>query len=72
MAIIFFSGDRQKEYARGNGGAIMRPRITMDKAAPYQGAMDFSHLLDAPAGKYGHVQIKDGHFYLENGKRILR
>ena len=48
----------------------MRQRITMDKAAPYQGAMDFSHLLDAPAGKYGHVQIKDGHFYFENGKRI--
>lgn len=32
---------------------------------------DVSNLvLDAPAGKYGFVQVKDGHFYFENGKRI--
>ena len=48
----------------------MKQKIMMDKASPYQGALDFSYLLDAPAGKYGHVQIKDGHFYFENGKRI--
>lgn len=48
----------------------MRQNILMDKAIPYQGALDFSYLLDAPAGKYGHVQIKDGHFYFKNGKRI--
>ncbi|HEY9060623.1 MAG TPA: carbohydrate binding domain-containing protein [Pseudobacteroides sp.] len=29
-----------------------------------------SLVLDAPAGKYGFVQVKDGHFYFENGKRI--
>lgn len=48
----------------------MRQRIVMDKASPYQGALDFSYLLDAPAGKYGHVQVKNGHFYFKNGKRI--
>ena len=32
--------------------------------------MDFSGLVDAPAGKYGFVQVKDGHFYFSNGKRI--
>ena len=36
----------------------MKQKIMMDKASPYQGALDFSYLLDAPAGKYGHVQIK--------------
>jgi hypothetical protein len=34
------------------------------------GAVDFSYLLDGPAGKYGFVTVKDGHFYFENGKRI--
>lgn len=24
--------------------------------------VDFSYLLDAPAGKYGFVTVKDGHF----------
>ena len=37
---------------------------------PSTGALDFSYLLDPPAGKYGFVQIKDGHFCLGNGKRI--
>jgi hypothetical protein len=27
-------------------------------------------VLDAPAGKYGFVKSKNGHFYFENGKRI--
>ena len=48
----------------------MKQKIMMDKASPYQGALDFSYLLNAPAGKYGHVQIKDGHFCFKNGKRI--
>lgn len=48
----------------------MRQHIDMKKAASFQGAMDFSSLLDAPAGKYGHVKVRDGHFYFENGKRI--
>jgi len=34
------------------------------------GAIDFSYLLDAPAGKHGFVKVKDGHFYFENGIRI--
>ncbi|MFA4906557.1 MAG: hypothetical protein WC645_08655, partial [Candidatus Margulisiibacteriota bacterium] len=32
-------------------------------------ALDVSHLLDAPAGKYGFMQVKDGHFYFEGGRR---
>lgn len=30
-------------------------------------AVDMRHLLDAPAGKYGHVFVKDGHFATTNG-----
>lgn len=31
--------------------------------------VDFGFLLDAPAGKYGFLKSRDGHFYFENGKR---
>lgn len=48
----------------------MRQKITMDKGTPFQGALDFSYLQDAPAGKYGHVNVKEGHFYFENGKQV--
>lgn len=48
----------------------MRQKVVLDKSTPFQGALNFSYLLDAPAGKHGHVQIKDGHFFFENGKRI--
>ncbi|MBQ8731411.1 MAG: beta-galactosidase [Oscillospiraceae bacterium] len=34
------------------------------------GALDFSYLNDAPAGKHGHVVVKDGHFYFEDGTRV--
>lgn len=47
----------------------MKQRIAIDKATPNVGALDFSHLLDAPAGKHGHVTVKDGHFYFEDGTR---
>jgi hypothetical protein len=40
----------------------MRQKITMDKGTPFQGALDFSYLQDAPAGKYGHVNVKEGAF----------
>lgn len=47
----------------------MKQRISIHKAVPNQGALDFSHLLDAPAGKHGFVTIKDGHLYFEDGTR---
>lgn len=34
------------------------------------GALDFSYLLDAPAGKHGFVTAKDGKFVFENGQTI--
>ncbi|MDP2911552.1 MAG: hypothetical protein Q8N76_04390 [Candidatus Omnitrophota bacterium] len=32
--------------------------------------LDMSFLLDAPAGKYGFLTARDGHFYFSNGKRM--
>lgn len=31
--------------------------------------VDFSFLLDGPAGKYGFLESRDGHFYFKNGRR---
>ena len=31
---------------------------------------DVRFLLEGPAGKYGHVQVRDGHLYFPNGKRF--
>lgn len=35
-----------------------------------EGILDFSYLLDAPAGKHGFLKSKDGHFYFEDGTQI--
>ncbi len=47
----------------------MIQNIRIHKAEPNVGAWDFSHLLDAPAGKHGFVQAKNGHLYFEDGLR---
>ena len=47
----------------------MKQRISIDKITPNTGVLDYSHLLDAPAGKHGFVKVKDGHFYFEDGNR---
>lgn len=43
--------------------------VRIGKKQENQGAMDFSCLLDAPAGKHGFIQARDGHFYFEDGTR---
>ena len=47
----------------------MKKNIRINKATANTGALDFSWLLDAPAGKHGFVRVKDGHLYYDNGKR---
>lgn len=47
----------------------MKQHIRIDKVEPNQGILNFSHLLDAPAGKHGFVRVKDGHLYFEDGRR---
>lgn len=47
----------------------MKQRMNISKATPSKGAMDFSNLLEAPAGCHGFVTTKNGHFYFEDGKR---
>ena len=47
----------------------MKQHIRIDKLNPNKGVLDYSHLLDAPAGKHGFVTTKSGHFYFEDGTR---
>ena len=35
---------------------------------PLAGVADMSHLLDAPAGRYGRVRVTDGHFVTDKGR----
>ena len=47
----------------------MKQHIRISPTEPNRGVLNFSHLLDAPAGKHGFVRVKDGHFFFENGQR---
>ncbi|WP_141499968.1 hypothetical protein [Paenibacillus luteus] len=47
----------------------MKQRIKIDKTAPNKGVLDFSYLLDAPAGKHGFTEVRDGHLYFADGTR---
>lgn len=42
----------------------------MKKEEPFHGPLDFSWLLDAPAGKDGFLRIRDGHIFKGNDERI--
>ncbi|POR28590.1 hypothetical protein [Paenibacillus polymyxa] len=47
----------------------MKQRIKIDKVAPNTGVLDFSHLLDAPAGKHGFTEVRNGNLYFADGTR---
>ena len=47
----------------------MKQHIRIHKAEPNVGCWDFSHLMDAPAGKHGFVSARNGHLYFEDGTR---
>ena len=49
----------------------MKQRIRIHKAEPNTGVLNYSHLLDAPAGKHGFVEAKKGHLYFEDGTRAV-
>lgn len=38
--------------------------------APPNAVADARFLLDAPAGKYGPITVRDGHLFFKNGKRV--
>lgn len=42
----------------------------MDWAHWPQGRIDLSRFLEAPAGKHGHVRVRDGHFTDDSGRRL--
>lgn len=47
----------------------MKQNICISPTKINRGVLDFSHLLEAPAGCHGFVKVKDGHLYFEDGKR---
>ncbi len=47
----------------------MKKNISIHKTEANKGVLDFSYLLDAPAGKHGFVRVRKGHFYFEDGTR---
>ena len=47
----------------------MKQHIRIHKGEANQGVLNYSHLLDAPAGKHGFVCAKDSHLYFEDGTR---
>lgn len=47
----------------------MNHKIRIPINEPNQGVLNFSHLLDAPAGKHGFVESRNGHLYFEDGTR---
>ncbi|MDO4284772.1 MAG: beta-galactosidase [Eubacteriales bacterium] len=51
------------------GGTKVREHIRIHKTEPNQGSLNYSHLLDAPAGKRGFVTARKGHLYFEDGTR---
>lgn len=57
----------QREIRKG--GKNMKQHICIHKAIPNRGILDYSHLLDAPAGKHGFVETRKGHLYFEDGTR---
>ena len=67
--ILSVAGSGRAGQAQTTSG--MAP-FTMDhrRAALSHSPVDVSFLLDAPAGKHGFVQVKDGHLATGEGKRI--
>jgi hypothetical protein len=59
----------QETQAQATGG--MAP-FTMDhrRVAQSPSPLDLSFLLDAPAGRHGFIQVKDGHLASGDGQRI--
>lgn len=47
----------------------MKKHIKLSKTQVNHGPLDFSYLLDAPAGKHGFLQVKNDHFYFEDGTK---
>ena len=47
----------------------MKQHIGIHKTEANRGVLDYSHLLDAPAGKHGFVETRGGRLYFEDGTR---
>lgn len=62
---------RREVYEVEKRGDGCRPFV-YDRSVEPGSALDFSFLLDAPAGKYGFVTVRDGHFVFEKNGAPVR
>jgi hypothetical protein len=71
-AIAFAGGSLTKgQLVSAQSESLMKP-FSMDyrRGALARSPVDVSFLLDAPAGKHGFIQMKDGHLATGDGRRI--
>jgi len=71
VAIAFAGCLAKEQLANAQSEPSMKP-FSMDhrRGALAQSPVDVSFLLDAPAGKHGFIQVKDGHLATDDGRRI--
>jgi hypothetical protein len=58
-----------KTVSQPDGSSPLQP-YSIDWRTGDQTDLNLSYLLEKPAGKSGYIQIKDGHFYTADGKRL--
>jgi hypothetical protein len=69
LAGIAAAGSAQVGTADAGGDSGWAP-FAVDHFGRQDSPADARFLLDGPAGKYGHVQARNGHLYFPNGKRF--
>lgn len=68
-----WGGNVSKPNETSNGSLALEDgwlQYKQNVGTPKTGALDFSYLNEMPAGKRGHVIVKDGDFYFEDGTRV--
>jgi hypothetical protein len=56
--------------AQGVVAAAERTPFPWDWSRAHESVLDLSRFLDAPAGRDGHVRVRDGHFVKPDGSRL--
>ena len=69
LALIGISSLSAQE-AQSSQAGFSPYTMELRRGASARSPVDVSYLLDAPAGKHGFVQVKDGHLATGDGKRI--
>ena len=69
LSLLFFLVINVETVSQPDGSPQLQP-YSIDWQTGDQTDLNLSYLLEKPAGKSGYVQIKNGHFYTADGKRL--